>query len=228
MTDGQKVVIGRLLGLTLDPDQADLIRMIHGQYLADRARLHDLDDPDSDDDEETRDERLRLKEMRGGFQTKATAMINRVLTPAQRAALSSRPSPSDSGAMFERLSTLQRESISGLAAALTPGQRNRLKKFAIDAEGPLAAVRSEVAARLRLSRDQQARVRAIWDVAQSNLNHLRDPSLISPAYREGDDLDLWMKPRLATIRRESARILSDAGEKISQVVLNSTDADSRQ
>jgi hypothetical protein len=82
-------------------------------------------------------------------------------------------------------------------------------------------VRPEVAARLGLSREQRERVRAIWAEAQADLDRLRDPSPFSPAYPDGDDLEARMRPRLATIRRESARILADAGRQIRQVLQES-------
>jgi hypothetical protein len=219
MSADQKVEIGRRLALTLDPDQEDLIRMILGQYHADRDRLRDIENPNFDDDEEgPQYERPRLRAMGDEFRERAAAMVDRVLTPGQRAALGPRPCPSDPEALIKNLSDLQRLSLRGIAAALTPSQRDQLRQLAVDAEGPLAVVRPEVAARLKLSREQRAQVQAIWDAARDELNRLRDPSPISPAYRDGDDLEVWMRPRLATIRKESARILSDAGEKISKVL----------
>jgi hypothetical protein len=60
------------LVLTLDPDQEDLIRMILGQYHADRGRLRDLEDPNFDDDEEGRRyERPRLRAMAEGLRSRA-------------------------------------------------------------------------------------------------------------------------------------------------------------
>jgi hypothetical protein len=85
-----------------------------------------------------------------------------------------------------------------------------------DAPGPRRPDRD--LARLGLSREQRERVRAIWAEAQADLDRLRDPSPVSPAYRDGDDLEIRMKPGLATIRSESARILAGAGKKICQVL----------
>jgi hypothetical protein len=218
----QKVEIGRRLALALDPDQEDLIRMILGQYHADRNRLRDLQDPDFDDDEEDwLDEVTRLKAMAGEFRGRTAAMVDRVLTPGQRAALGPRPCPSDPDALFKTLSDLQQDNLRGLAAALTRRQQDQLRRLTLQAEGPLAAVRPEVAARLKLNPDQEERIRSIWGSAQADLDRLRDPSPVSPAYREGDDLEVWMRPRLATIRRLSARILATAAERIRQVLLAS-------
>jgi hypothetical protein len=220
LSAGQKVEIGRRLALTLDPDQEDLVRMILGQYHADRDRLRDLEDPDFEDDEEgPQYERPRLRAMAEEFPSRTAAMVNRVLAPEQRAALGVRRGPTDPDTLVKSLKALQRDGLTAISAALTPSQRDQLRQLAVDAEGPLAVVRPEVAARLELSREQQARVRAIWDAAQDELNRLRDPSPISPAYRDGDDLEVWMRPRLATIRKESARILSDVCGKIGKVFL---------
>jgi hypothetical protein len=213
----QNVAIGRILALTLDPDQEDLIRMILCQFHADRDRLHDLEDPEFDDDEERRDEMTRLKLMAGGFRDRTAAMVDRVLTPGQRAALGPRPCPPDPDALFKSLSDLQRDSLRGIAADLTRHQQDRLRQLTLCAEGALAVVRPEVSARLNLTLDQQARIRAIWRSAQVDLDRLRDPNPVSPAYREGDDLNVWMRPRLLMIREESARILSTAAERISEV-----------
>ena len=222
LSAGQKVEIGHLLALTLDHDQEDLIHMILGQYHADRGRLRELEDPDFDDDEEgPQYERPRLMAMAEVFGSRAAAMVDRVLAPEQRAALGARR-PTEPEVLVKRLTTLQRDSLSGIRAALTPSQRDRLKQLAVDAEGLLAAVRPEVAARLKLSCEQQTQIRAIWDAAQDDLNRLRGPSPISPAYRDGDDLEVRMRPRLSTIRKESARILTDASERISKVLLNTT------
>jgi hypothetical protein len=218
----QSVKIERYLAVTLEPDQEDLIRMIIGQYRVDRVRLHDLEDPDFDDDEEGPNyERPRLRAMAGEFPVRATAMIDRVLAPEQRAALGAQSGPRDPEALVERLTAFQRDGLSGIGAALTPSQRDRLRQLTVEAEGILAVVRPEVASRLKLSSEQQARVRAIWDAVQDDLNRLRAPSLISPAYRDGDDLDVWMRPSLSTIRKESARLLANAGEKICQVLQKS-------
>jgi hypothetical protein len=218
----QIVEIGRRLAMTLDPDQEDLIRMILGQYRVDRVRLRDLEDPEFDDDEEgPQYERPRLRAMAIEFPVRAAAMIDRVLTPEQRAALGAQGGPTDPEALVESLTAFQRDGLSGIGAALTPSQRDRLRRLTVHAEGPMAVVRPDVAARLKLSSEQQAQVRAIWDAARDDLDRLRDPSPISPAYRDGDDLDVWMRPRLAKIRSESARILADAGRKIRQVLQKS-------
>jgi hypothetical protein len=221
LSAGQKVEIGRRLALTLDNDQEDLIHMILGQYHADRGRLRELEDPDFEDDGEgPQYERPRLMAMAEEFGGRAAALVDRILAPEQRTALGARR-PTDPEVLVKSLTTLQRDSMSGINAALTPSQRDRLKQLAVDAEGPLSAVRPEVAARLKLSREQQTRVRAIWDAARDDLNRLRGPSPFSPspAYRDGDDLEVRMRPRLSTIRKESARILANAGERISKVLL---------
>jgi hypothetical protein len=220
LSAGQKVEIGRRLALTLDPDQEDLIRMIVGQYYADLGKLRDLEDPEFNEDEEgAQDERPRLKAMAGEFPRRTAAMVNRVLALEQRAALGARRGPADPDALVKSLTALQWDSWNGISAALTPSQRDQLRQLAVDADGPLAAVRPEVAVRLNLSSEQQARVRAIWATARDDLNRLRDPSPISPAYRDGDDLEVRMRPRLSTIRKESARILTVARERISKVLL---------
>jgi hypothetical protein len=222
LSAGQKVEVGRRLALALDPDQEDLARMILSQYHDDRDRLSYLEHPDPDDDEEeAQDELDRVRRIAGGFPARSAAMLDRVLTPGQRGALGPRPAPPDPEATFEDLMALQRACLGGIAAALTAGQRAELNRLALRADGPLAAVRPEVAARLNLGRDQRHRIRAIWDAAQADLGRLRGPNPVSPAYRDGDDLEVRMRPRLATIRRESARILSEAGEKIRQVVQTS-------
>jgi hypothetical protein len=218
LSDEQRAEVGGRLALILDSDQRDLIQMILGQYHADENRLRELEDPSFEDDGEGVSYEIpRLRAMAGGFQRRAAAMVDQVLTAEQRAALGPRPAAPE--AMFKALSALQRESISAIAAALTPRQRERIKELTLDAEGPLAAVRPDVAARLNLSREQQVRVRAIWDLAQAGLKRLRDPSPVSPAYRDGDDLEGSIRPRLTTIRKESARILSDAGARIREVLL---------
>jgi hypothetical protein len=222
LSDEQRVEVGGRLALILDSDQRDLLQMILGQYHADRNRLRELEDPSFEDDGEGVSYELpRLRAMAGGFQSRAAAMVDQVLTAEQRAALGPRPAAPDPEAMFNALSVLQRQSISAITAALTPRQRERIKELTLDAEGPLSAVRPDVAARLNLSCEQQARVSAIWDVAQARLRRLRDPSPVSPAYRDGDDLEMRMRPRLTTIRKESARILSDAGARIREVLLKS-------
>jgi hypothetical protein len=222
LSAGQKVEVGHRLALALDPDQEDLVRMILCQYHDDRDRLSYLENPDPDDDEpEAQEELAQVRRIAGGFPARSAAMLDRVLTPGQRAALGPRPSPPDPEATFADLMALQRACLSGVAAALTPGQREELNRLVLRAEGPLAAVRPEVAARLNLGRDQRDRIRAIWDAARADLDRLRGPDPVSPAYRDGDDLEIRMKPRLATIRNESARILSDAGEKIRQVLQKS-------
>jgi hypothetical protein len=219
LSDDQRVEIGRRLALTLDPDQRDLLQMILGQYHADRNRLCELEDPTFEDDEEGASYELpRLRAMAGEFSDRAAAMVDRILTPGQRAAISTRPRPIDPGALSRELAVLQQDSSTAIAAILVPHQHEQLRQIAIDAEGPLAVVRPEVAARLNISLDQQTRVRTIWAKAQADLDRLRGPSPISPAYRKGDDLEVWMKPRLATIQIESARILADAKNRICDVL----------
>jgi hypothetical protein len=219
LSDDQRVEVGRRLALTLDPDQRDLLQMILGQYHADRNRFCELEDPTFEDDEEGASYELpRLRAMADEFPDRAVAMVDRILTPEQRAALGPRPVALDPEAMLKGLLALQRDSLSGITTTLTPSQRDRLKQLTLDAEGPLAAVRPDVAARLNLSREQQARVRAIWDAAQTDLNHLRNPSPVSPAYRDGDDLEVRMRPRLTAIRKESACIHANAKHRICSVL----------
>jgi hypothetical protein len=218
----QRAEIGRRLALTLDPDQRDLLQMILGQYHADSNRLRELEDPTFEDDDEGASYELpRLRAMAGEFPDRAAAMVDRILTSEQRAALGPRPVAPDPEAMLKGLLALQRDSMSGITTTLTPSQRDRLQQLTLDAEGPLAAVRPDVAARLNLSREQQARVRVMWDAAQTDLNHLRDPSPVSPAYRDGDDLEVRMRPKLTTIRKESARILADAKSRICEILQRS-------
>jgi hypothetical protein len=222
LSDEQRVEVAGRLALILDSDQRDLLQMILGQYHADGNRLRELEDPSFEDDEEGASYELhRLRAMAEGFRSRAAAMVDHVLTAEQQTALGPRPDAPDPDAMFKGLSALERESVRAIAAALTPHQRERIKELTLEAEGPLAAVRPVVAVRLKISCEQQTRVRAIWDVAQAGLNRLRDPSPVSPAYREGDDLDVWMRPRLPTIRRESARILATAAERINEVLQES-------
>jgi hypothetical protein len=222
LSNDQRVEIGRRLALTLDRDQRDLLQMILGQYHADRNRLRELEDPTFDDDEEgTSYELPRLRAMVGEFPGRAAAMVDRVLTPEQRAALGPRLVAADPEEMFKSLLALQGDSVSRIAATLTPSQRDRLKQLTLDAEGPLAAARPEVAARLNLCREHQAQVQTIWNAAQADLNRLRDPSPASPAYRDGDDLEVRIRPKLTTVRRESASILSDAGARIRKILLRS-------
>ncbi len=219
LSDDQKAAIGRRLALILDPEQRDLIEMILRQYHADRNRLRELEDPSfADDGEAEQYEIPRLRAMAGEFPDRATAMIDRVLTPGQRAALSRRSRTRDPEALLRELEALERENTRGIAALLASPQREQLRRIAIDTEGSLAVVRPDVAAWLKLSPVQQVPVRAIWDKARADLDRLRGPSPISPVYREGDDLEVWMKPRLSTIREESARIRADAIERINQVL----------
>jgi hypothetical protein len=219
LSDDQRPEVERRLALCLNRDQDDLIRMILNQYHADRDRLRDLEHPGFDDDEDDlRDEMTRLRSMAGGFGDRAAAMVDRVLTPGQRAASGRRSCPSDLDALLQNLSDLQRENLRGLAATLTRGQQDQLMELTLQAEGPLAVVRPVVSARLGLNLDKKKRIRAIWKSAQVDLDRLLDPSPISPAYREGDDLDLRMRPRLSTIRKESARILATAAERIREVL----------
>src|SRR5262249_9064203 len=104
----QMVEIGRRLAMTLDPDQEDLIRMILRQYRVDRDRLRDLEDPNFDDDEEgSRYERPRLRAMAREFPVRAVAMIDRVLTREQRAALGTQGGPTDPEALVESLTASQ-------------------------------------------------------------------------------------------------------------------------
>jgi hypothetical protein len=193
--------------------------MILRQYHADRNRLRELEDPSFADDGEAEQYELpRLRAMAGKFPDRATAMIDRVLKPGQPAALSRRSRTRDPEALLRELEALERENTRGIAALLASPQREQLRRIAIDTEGSLAVVRPDVAARLKLSPVQQVRVRAIWDKARADLDRLRGPSPISPVYREGDDLEVWMKPRLSNIREESARIRADAIERINQVL----------
>ena len=194
--------------------------MILSQYHADRNRLRDLEDPEfDDDDEDSRDEVTRLRSMARGFRERAVAMVDRVLTPGQRVALGPRPCPPDPEAMVENLTDLQRDSFRKIAASLTLRQQDQLRQLTLRSEGPLVVVRPEVSARLKLNRDQNERVRVIRESAQADIDRLREPCLVSAAYREGDDLDVWMRPRVVMIRRESARILADAAKRISKVLL---------
>jgi hypothetical protein len=219
LSEDRKAEIGRRLELTLDPEQGDLIQMILRQYHADRDRLRELEDPSFADDGEAEEYELpEVRAMAGEFPGRAMAMIDRVLTPGQRAALGTRSRRRDPDALLREVEALHRENARCIAAVLASRQREQLRQIAIDTEGVLAVVRPEVAARLKLDPVQQIRVRAIWDRARADLDRLRSPSLISPAYREGDDLEVWMKPRLSTLREESARIRADAREKIGQVL----------
>jgi hypothetical protein len=69
----------------------------------------------------------------------------------------------DPGAMREAIGALGRESDESVLRALSPRQRERLSQIALRIEGPTAVARPEVASRLNLSPDQQARVAAIVD-----------------------------------------------------------------
>jgi hypothetical protein len=219
LSEIQEGEIRRRLDLALDADQDDLIEMILRQDRADRDRLRDLGDPAFDDDEEGRQDELpMLRAMADGLPGRSAAMIDRVLTPAQRTALGSRPRPDDLETLVRDLADLQRENAMRIAESLRPYQREQLRQLAHHAEDRLANARPEVVARHRMSDDQATQVRAIGDRARAELDRLRDPSPISPAYRDGDDLEARMRPRLAKIRRESARILLVANERIARIL----------
>jgi hypothetical protein len=213
LSDDQRYEVTRRLALCLNADQKDLIQMILGQYHADQSRLGDLEDPLFDDDEEGMwDERNRLQAMAGGFETKATTLIDRVLTPVQRDALGPQRTQLSLEDLSRNLTALQKDTAVDIAAALTARQRDQFRQITLEAVWP------EVAG-FKLSRDQEARVSVIRAKARAHLDQLRAPNPISPAYRHGDDLEIWMRPRLSIIRKESTKILSEANENIRKALL---------
>jgi hypothetical protein len=220
LSDDQRHDVERRLALCLNGDQKDLIQMIVGQFHADRGRLHDLEDPlFEDDEEEMWDERTRLTAMAGGLENKAITLVDRVLTPVQRDALGPRHTRFDLETLLRRLSALQEENAGGITAILTSRQRDQLRHIALESDGRLVFFRPGSAAGMNLRRDQEAMVRSICARAKADLDQLRAPSPISPAYRYGDDLEVWMKPRLPKIRKDSAKILLDASEEFGKVLM---------